>query len=516
MLLAALLAACTSAAPPRPAASDAGRIYTEAGLAAQSGRLLEAAQGYDQAGALDPGSVEIWLAASRAWARLGRWTEASERARRALDLAPADRRALNSLGAAYVAVGQLDEARAVYDDFIARLPGDAVAWAGRGHIAALQGDAELAERAFARSAELDETDPEVWEQLGVVRQQLGREAGAARAFERAVELAPERSPLNARVLALAIESGERDVARRAAARMTRGDAAPGAPSVAVATMLIKREDYVGAANELEWLLERRPDHHRARLMLARLLAHVGRPADARAQAEQIPESARERADALSLRAMLLLEGGEAGAAKVLLDEALTLEPTRPELVSGQARVLRAMGRADTAADLLAEAIRRWPNESGLRYQLAMLIHERGDEEAALDEMRGVLAVEPDHAGALNYVGYTYADRGIRLQEAERMIRRALEQHPDDGAILDSLGWVLFRLGRLEEAEQALRRASERAPEESEIHFHLAEVLWVAGRRDEARARYGDAVRLATDAKERARYEQRRRSAGKAR
>jgi Tfp pilus assembly protein PilF len=125
----------------------------------------------------------------------------------------------------------------------------------------------------------------------------------------------------------------------------------------------------------------------------------------------------------------------------------------------------------------------------------MVHQDAGAEERALEEMIAVVRRFPKHAGALNFVGFTWAEQGVRLSEAEDYIRRALEVEPEDAAIIDSLGWVLFKRGDLDGAERHLRRALERMPDEGELHYHLGEVLWAKGDRTAALAAFEKAVAL---------------------
>jgi tetratricopeptide (TPR) repeat protein len=101
------------------------------------------------------------------------------------------------------------------------------------------------------------------------------------------------------------------------------------------------------------------------------------------------------------------------------------------------------------------------------------------------DLRRILVDDPDHVDALNALGYTLADRTDRLEEAYRFVQRALELRPDEPAILDSMGWVLYRMGEVDAAEPYLRKALEQNFD-AEIAAHLGEVLWELDRRDEAR------------------------------
>jgi Flp pilus assembly protein TadD len=106
-------------------------------------------------------------------------------------------------------------------------------------------------------------------------------------------------------------------------------------------------------------------------------------------------------------------------------------------------------------------------------------------EAAEAQFHQVLEIHPENASALNYLGYMLADRGVRLDEAQKMISRALELDPDNGAYLDSLGWVYYRQNRLEEAAQILVRALDKIGQDATVHDHLGDVYSKMGKTKEA-------------------------------
>jgi tetratricopeptide (TPR) repeat protein len=188
----------------------------------------------------------------------------------------------------------------------------------------------------------------------------------------------------------------------------------------------------------------------------------------------------------SRRASLLVRQGK-------VDEALSLIRKVPDSdddaarsrLAAEVRVLREAQRWQQAFELLGQANTRWPDDTDLLYEQAMAAEriERLDDMERL--LRRVITLQPDHGHAHNALGYSLADRNVRLDEARALIVRALELNPGDPFITDSLGWVEYRLGRLEEAERLLREAYGKRPD-VEIGVHLGEVLWVAGRAEEAR------------------------------
>ncbi len=487
---------------PSPAAV---RPYTAAGLMSESGNHAEAARLYDDAAAADPGSLEIWLAAARSRMALREWDAAVERAQRAVELAPAVPRASDMLGRALVAAGRRDEAAAVYDALAEQAPESGVPHAGRGLLAAERGDAEQAEHHLALAVEKQPDHAGWWAALGEARLALRRLAPAAQALNRAAELDAERRGEDGKILVMAIEAGDRETARAVAGRMAGPEAGPDAGSLTIAGLLTRRGDLLAAANELEWLLGRSPDNGAARYMLAGILVQVDRPGEARRQLERVPPGSREWPDALRMQAALIIEDDADEAAR-LLGRARSAGASRPDVIYQLAGALHRAGRLAEARSELTVAATQWPEDARLAYLLGLVAHEMDGEDAALPHMLKVIELEPGHPGALNYVGFTWAERGERLEEAEAMIRRALEARPDDGAIIDSLGWVLFRQGAFERAVEVLREAAARQPEEAEIRFHLAEALRALGQREAAAAEYRRAIELADDPEEKARYE----------
>ena len=124
-----------------------------------------------------------------------------------------------------------------------------------------------------------------------------------------------------------------------------------------------------------------------------------------------------------------------------------------------------------------------------------MLNERRDLIAQTEtDLRTILQHEPNNATALNALGYTLADRTDRYEEAFELISQALSLKPDDPAILDSMGWVHYRLGQIDEALLRLRQAMKMFPDH-EIAAHLGEVLWVSGQQEEARSVWEEGMKL---------------------
>ena len=202
-------------------------------------------------------------------------------------------------------------------------------------------------------------------------------------------------------------------------------------------------------------------------------------------------------DAQVKLALLLARGGQVEEARAQLraipaqgeQQALIITQAEGELLVGEKRY------ADAIA-VYGEALQQGYN-ANLLYARAMAAERGGRLDILEADLRAILEREPNHAQALNALGYTLADSTERYAEAYELIKRALDISPSDFYILDSMGWVLYRLGRLDEAIDYLRRAlSLRA--DPEIAAHLGEALWVKGDREEAKKVWEAALKLRPD------------------
>ncbi len=190
--------------------------------------------------------------------------------------------------------------------------------------------------------------------------------------------------------------------------------------------------------------------------------------------------------AKALQTYLLLLNGRLDEATQMLTEARQAQPeSRVQLYLLEVEALTDAEQNDLAWQRIQQALKEFPGDLNLLYTRAMLAEPRNDLVQLEKDLRFILKQEPNNAMALNALGYTLADRTMRLPEARQLIEKAYQINQEDPAILDSLGWVHYRQGHLPEAENWLRQAYERFPD-GEIAAHLGEILWRQGKQQEAR------------------------------
>lgn len=192
------------------------------------------------------------------------------------------------------------------------------------------------------------------------------------------------------------------------------------------------------------------------------------------------------------RAQLLAMDGKLQEAREFLNAVKTNNQAEQiQLIQAEMQLLRNARQEQQAWELMHAAVERFPENPDLLYDYAML----AESQKKLTEMevmlKRVIELAPNSQHAYNALGYSYADRNIHLDTALSLIEKALQLAPDDPFILDSLGWIKFRLALPEEAEQALRRAYQLRPD-PEIAIHLGEVLWSSGKTEDARKFWNEA------------------------
>lgn len=192
------------------------------------------------------------------------------------------------------------------------------------------------------------------------------------------------------------------------------------------------------------------------------------------------------------RAMLMARQGRLPQARELLRSVPERDAAdaRAKLLA-EAQLLRELKQWQDAYTVLEAANQRFPNDADLLYEQAMMAEKIDRLDAMETLLRRVMALKPDHAHAYNALGYSLADRNLRLAEAKALIERALQLTPGDPFITDSLGWVEFRMGNLPEALRLLQQAYKARPD-AEIAAHLGEVLWAMGQHAEARQVWAEA------------------------
>jgi len=491
-------------------------IAAELGM--QRNDLAEAARRYARAAVLttDPAVAEQ---ATRLAIAIKAWPTARSSLARWQSLAPDALGIVQSRAWIALGEGDVDTATVELERLIAK--GDRRAWRAFAQVLVGSADKALAARMLAQVAtpeRLGQGEAD-WVAMSQLALRLGDKDLATRLADQALARFPS-ADTHAWSAQLAIDRGDHDAARRQYAEALKRD--PGSLRLrsGYAALLGDSGDNVGAARVLaageqtdgtfgaraayaaragdKALLaalygeiekhggERSP---KRLMLLGQVAEFLERPHEAIGWYREVPEG-DERWFAAGMRIVVLSDkAGDAVAARQRLAELRMVAGTDVEdavrLYLLEAELLDAKAQTGEADAVYQRGLDQFPGDSRLLYARAMLAIERDDLAAAERDLRAIIEADADNAEALNALGYTLADRTDRHAEALDLIRRALALKPDEAAIIDSYGWVHYRLGDLDEATRQLRRAYTKVPD-AEIAAHFGEVLWVGGERDAAR------------------------------
>lgn len=488
-------------------------------IAVQRGRFVVAYAHYLQAARLsrDPRLAEL---ATRAALSMDDEAGAAEAAGFWLELDPDSATALQIAALLAVDAGKSEDALTHLRRIVELgrgKDGDGDGYMEAARLLARVKDIEVRVRLMNELLAMDPERPEAQFASAIIAASAGDNAGAERAAGRALELRPRWSEVQVFLVRVLLAEGKKSEAADSLVRFIGESPEDEALRTAYARLLVEQESYAEARKEFERLLESKPrdsallfavgvlslqmkDYPAARRYLEDLLETGQRRDDALFYLGQLEEQEGNQDAALSrygqIRSEHLFESqiriarihaerGDIDRSRELIQQIRSHSPERAEtLYLIEAEILREIKRYEEAMRVYDEALAAIPDNLELLYARALQAAQMKRVDILERDLRRILEKNPDHADALNALGYTLTDQTDRYEEAQVYLKRALELKPDDAAVLDSMGWLQYRLGNNQDALRYLRRAAD-ILQDPEIFAHLGEVLWVDGNRDEA-------------------------------
>ncbi len=487
------------------------KVYLDLG---QPERALEHVQ---TALALDPRYSEAQFLEARIFATTDP-ARAAQSYEAILAANPQDPGALFQLALLRVRQNRLADAAALLERLVAVDPQSFQARSTLAQMLASLGRYEAAEAQFLAALELQPESERALVELAVLYERWGKSDQAAATYSKVLAINPDNHQVRRRLSRLLIQQSRLGDAITELEELKKRDPEPAEARLGLGLIFLEQDRVDDAITELSLLLEERPEMLKVAYYLGLALSKKGevdRALDAFAKVgPDLPEYVDSR---LRMAVLLVEERNDAPGAIRVLEEALehanaandaadtpavaeTGGPTADSHGSDathdapdpKVRLYRVLAYVQEKAAQPLHAIESLeaartlaPDDTNVRFDLGVLYDKQGRAADAEREMQAVIERDPRDARALNYLGYTWADKGQRLDEAEALIRRALEIEPDDGYYVDSLGWTQFRRGDLDGAVTTLERAVELVPEDAVITEHLGDAYRAAGKKARA-------------------------------
>ena len=346
------------------------------------------------------------------------------------------------------------------------------------------GDLPAARRAVDVSVDIDPHAERAWLLYSRIVSRAGSDEESGRLLRKAVAANPDSEVLRVAYARWLVEVGRFDDAYGEFGRLLKANPDDADIIFALGALATDLERWAEARKYWAQLLSLGERGDEARYFLGQVEEETGHPEKALALYRGVQGGPLRMEAAIRAAELLAANGDLAEARRIMAEQRVLFPDHAPSLYLIEAEMVRSHGSAAEVSAIYDTALKAYPDDPDLLYARGLHAAAEMRLEASERDLRTIIEQDPDHADALNALGYTLADQTDRYQEALDLISRALKLKPESAAVLDSMGWVHYRLGNLQAALDYLRRAAEKDGD-SEIAAHLGEVLWASGRREEA-------------------------------
>ncbi len=488
-----------------------------------------ALQSLERAVKADPDSLYLRLELAELLFKYRQLSDAMVNAEAALELAPGNQRARRLLAGIYTVGGDKKRALKQYDDLLAENPDDSEALF---YLVALYAEsaeyekalellsdyrkkhpddvlapfyqgkiyADLklyndAERYFKQALQIDPELADAWLSLGLIYEFTERREEAVKAYKKLLEIDDGDRQALERLGQLLVGDGDLDAALEIFKRLRKLGDVPASINIKIALIYFQQGKYQEAAEILEELHTEYPQKYRITFYLASSLEALSKPDEALKLFLEIPETDDLFYDA-RVHAAFVYEGRkEFKLCEDVLNELIEKYPEKVGLYRMLASLHQKQGDDQGALDILKKALQQYPDDYKLRFALGVVYNDLGQVAESIKVMQGLLKDDPDDATVLNFIGYTYVEQGVQLDDAERLLERALTIKPDSGYILDSIGWLYFTRGDYEKALTYLLKAQAKVDDDPVLFEHLGDIYAKLGRDAEAVRSYRQSLKI---------------------
>ncbi|MEW5735928.1 MAG: tetratricopeptide repeat protein [Thermodesulfobacteriota bacterium] len=504
--------------------------YTLALMLGDEGKLAEAGEALKRAAKADPDSLFLKTELARYYLESGDVDKARPLCVAIAEASPKDPKAYFLLGALEALAKNPLAAITAYESAISLDP-------ERQDVYFVLGDLYFQSKQYDKAVELYqkliEKDPEsfqAWFFLGEARDKQGKTDEAVDAFAKAAEINPDLEQARFEIIRIYMDAGRKDDVVRTFREMLKGPSVNVKAALALAGFYLKEKDLENAEKTFTLLDEeiaKEPGllrqvgaiyyetkyYPQAEKTFEDLVRKVGDPGDsyllglsqeAQGKKEEaittyrgVPESSHSYSAALLKVAQLSGKKEDMETAFQAVSEDIAKGTATSENITFLTSIITEKDMLERGLSMLEKALAENPEDPGLVFALGVVQDKLGQKQECIETMKKLLVQVPDDAAALNYLGYTYADMGIELDQAEELIQKALSLRPEDGFIMDSLGWVYFKKGENQKALEILQRSAELAPQEPVILEHLGDAYAKDGKMKEAAEAYRKALSLQT-------------------
>lgn len=341
--------------------------------------------------------------------------------------------------------------------------------------------------------------------LGLLLEEKKRIDEAAKVYEELYEHSGDLQPV-ARLAQIYIDKEKYEKALKYLLLLNNADEDNLNVRVKIGLIYVERKMFDRAIETFKGILDKTPEAEKVRFYLGSVYEEVKKYEDAIEQFKKIAPSSSVHVDSVIHVGYLYKLMNRGDEAMSWIDGAIAKNERVPQFQIFKASLLEERTQLGQATKVLEAAREKFSKDERLLYYLGSLYDKEGKQDLALKVMQEIVELNPENVQALNYIGYTYVTRGIKLGEAETMIRKAMRLKPDDGYIQDSFGYLLLMKGNTHQATLELEKATRLRPDEGVISEHLGDAYLRGNLKQKALQKYSEAAKLYSDPQEKEKIE----------
>ncbi len=465
-------------------------------LLIKSGRTNEAVEYLKQHILNYPSEIPFRLMLARLYLDLKQYRLAVQVYNEVLEIDPDREEVLFQLGSFYLQQGKYDKAEKLFLRLLKNKSRLYFAHISLGRLYAKTGNFEKAEDHY-NDALLLNWSPELVHEIANFYKSAANFRKLSELYEEYIKTSPYDEYAQYGLAEAYLELGDEDKALEQLNAMRDFVKAPYTIDLIISKLYISHKNNEPAIALLSTLLDT-PAASEAKFLLA-ILYSQDNPEKALDYLKDIKNDFFDFENAIYLQAKLFRATDQIDAAiNALTDRIAVAEDRKPSFYTLLSALYQLKDETDHAIRIMEDGIALYPENGELLFELALIFEQQDDSDRAISTMEKVLVLEPENAEALNFVGYTWADQNRNLEKALGYIVKANNLKPNNGFILDSLGWVYYRLGNLILAEQYLIQASQQENADPHIFDHLGDVYTDQGELEKAVESYKQALKTSTD------------------
>ena len=511
----------------RPRPSNQYYHYTEAQLHSKSGRVDQAIQHLQKAIDLDPTSPFLKIELARYYLHqkdrssalkvlqnvlltapenvkaltlygminqeMNNLQAAKKAYQEALTIDPYQERIYLILGRIYMEANDLDAASDIYQDLVTFYPESYAGHFYLGKIYAQTGADADAVKAFTRSLELEPDLEESRFELIRIFKSQGRSDDVLQTYKELLKRNQDNTRASLGLGLFYHEKGHTKKAREIFGQLGQQSVSEPAIFRKIVQLYLDPKEYASAIIIIQGMLEAVPRNSELHYLAGVAYDGMDKKQAAIDHLLKVGQDSRFYDNAVVHTALLYQESDQIHKAIIYLEDVISKVPGKSEFFLYLGSFYEEEERYPDAVEALTSGLEIEPENTKLLFRLGVVYDKSDRKTECIEKMKAVIRLDPENASALNYLGYTYADLGQNLDEAEVLIKKALQYKPDDGYITDSLGWVYYQKGRYDESLELLKKAVDLVPDDPIILEHLGDAYLKVDNKNKALLYYRKAL-----------------------